>query len=231
MQKFLNKNLYLRIISAIFLLILVPVKVSANSDGYKVRQWKEDTYAGMFTIHTEYSNGTKQEAMYMKCTLCLGIGKCRTCVGNGLCNWCGGRGMYFWPYSGWQPCQTCGGTGKCRVCHGKGKCICSDSEYPGYQIGGIILKDKDGNISNSVSLANNYGSSESRSNASSGNGRSSSTCSSCGGTGVDNTYLKYWGGRTSFIGHYNSAGNTCKYCRRSDEHYHSKCTKCNVPRY
>lgn len=65
----------------------------------------------------------------------------------------------------------------------------------------------------------------------SGSENSNSTCSKCNGTGVDPTYLQYWGGVASFLGHYNSNGNKCPYCGKYSQHYHSKCTKCNVPRY
>ena len=70
-------------------------------------------------------------------------------------------------------------------------------------------------------------------NSSGSKSRSSSrsTCSSCGGTGVDRAALSNWGGVSSYLGYYNSSGSRCPYCNRMDQHYHSKCTKCNVPRY
>ena len=56
-------------------------------------------------------------------------------------------------------------------------------------------------------------------------------CSKCGGTGVDPTYQRYWGGRQSWLGHYNSSGSRCPYCGKYDQHYHSRCSDCNVPSY
>lgn len=72
---------------------------------------------------------------------------------------------------------------------------------------------------------------DSRRGGGSGSNNRSSTCSKCNGTGVDPTYLQYWGGVTSFLGHYNSNGNKCPYCGKYSQHYHSKCTRCNVPKY
>lgn len=71
------------------------------------------------------------------------------------------------------------------------------------------------------------------SNSSSSPSRSErrASCSKCGGTGVDPNYLKYWGGRQSWLGHYNSSGSRCSYCGKYDEHYHSRCSDCNVPSY
>lgn len=58
-----------------------------------------------------------------------------------------------------------------------------------------------------------------------------STCSKCHGTGVDPNYLKYWGGRQSWLGYYNKSGNKCPHCGNYAEHYHSRCSDCNVPSY
>lgn len=72
---------------------------------------------------------------------------------------------------------------------------------------------------------------ESKRGSNSSSSNSSSTCSRCGGTGIDSSYLKYWGGLTSWLGYVNSNGYKCQYCGKYDQHYHSKCSNCNVPRY
>lgn len=70
-----------------------------------------------------------------------------------------------------------------------------------------------------------------RGGRSNGGNNNRSTCSICGDTGVDPSYLEYWGGRANWLGYYNQNGNKCPYCGRYSTHYHSKCSHCNVPRY
>lgn len=70
---------------------------------------------------------------------------------------------------------------------------------------------------------------DSKRGGSSRDNRRNSICSKCGGTGIDPAYLQYWSGRASWLGHYNSSGNKCPYCGYSSQHYHSKCSRCNVP--
>ncbi|MDE6535564.1 MAG: hypothetical protein K2K82_06085 [Muribaculaceae bacterium] len=196
---------------------------SNNNENNVVRKWRENTYGGMFTIHTEYSNGSKQETMYMSCSLCHGIGKCGTCLGNGVCNWCGGRGMYYWSYSGWQRCGICSGTGRCSVCKGSGKCTCSNTEYPGYQIGGIIFKDNQDNVVNSANLVNN-GNLGNNSGSSSGQS-SDRTCPGCHGTGKDGDEIVY---RTDYTG--KQADEYCSQCGKwASPHSHRQkmCRVCN----
>lgn len=55
-------------------------------------------------------------------------------------------------------------------------------------------------------------------------------CSSCGGTGVDPT-PNSGGSRTSWVAYYNTQGNRCPYCGRVTQHFHDRCSSCNVPRY
>lgn len=61
-----------------------------------------------------------------------------------------------------------------------------------------------------------------------GNNRESGTCRSCGGTGVSKT-PNTGGSRTSWVAYYNSAGNKCPYCGGYTNHFHDKCSSCNVP--
>lgn len=213
------------------LLLLLLLSASLTyGDTHVVHQWREENVGGIFSIYTQYSNGTTQQTIYNKCSICLGIGKCRQCGYSGRCNMCGGRGMRFWPYTGWQPCSMCSGSGRCMLCKGSGKCICSDDEYPGYQIGAIIIKDANGKITNSVS-ATSFGSEDRVKIDVTPSEPSKASCSSCGGTGIDRTDLKYWAGTVSFLGHYHKGGYPCRYCDKTYEHYHSKCTTCNVPRH
>lgn len=55
-------------------------------------------------------------------------------------------------------------------------------------------------------------------------------CSSCGGTGVSKT-PNTGGSRTSWVAYYNPKGNKCPHCGGYAEHFHDKCSRCNVPSY
>lgn len=80
--------------------------------------------------------------------------------------------------------------------------------------------------------ANNYSdawmSSNKRSNDR-GSKRSSGTCSSCGGTGVNKT-PNSGGSRTNWVAYYNQSGTKCTYCGSYSSHFHDRCARCNVPR-
>lgn len=60
--------------------------------------------------------------------------------------------------------------------------------------------------------------------------RGASTCSACGGTGVDPT-PNSGGSRVSWRAYYNPNGTRCPYCGGYTEHWHNKCLECNHPRY
>lgn len=71
----------------------------------------------------------------------------------------------------------------------------------------------------------------SSSSSGSNNRRSSGgACSNCGGTGVSPT-PNSGGSRSSWVAHYNSKGNRCQYCGSYTQHYHDKCSSCNIPRH
>lgn len=55
-------------------------------------------------------------------------------------------------------------------------------------------------------------------------------CRSCGGTGVSKT-PNSGGSRTNWVAYYNTSGNKCPYCDGYSEHFHDRCSSCNVPSY
>ena len=55
-------------------------------------------------------------------------------------------------------------------------------------------------------------------------------CRSCGGTGV-NSAPNPGGSHFTWVAHYNSDGEKCKYCGRYTSHFHDRCPSCNVPNY
>lgn len=55
-------------------------------------------------------------------------------------------------------------------------------------------------------------------------------CRSCNGTGVNKT-PNSGGSRSSWVAYYNSRGSECPYCGSYTDHYHDKCSSCNVPSY
>lgn len=57
-----------------------------------------------------------------------------------------------------------------------------------------------------------------------------SSCSACGGTRV-NPNPNYGGSLSSFVAYYNAQGNHCPYCGKYNDHFHDRCSSCNVPRY
>jgi len=77
-----------------------------------------------------------------------------------------------------------------------------------------------------ASAASRRGGSSYNSERDSNNG----TCRSCGGTGVCKT-PNSGGSLSSWVAHYNSRGNKCPYCGSYSQHFHDKCSSCNVPKY
>ena len=60
----------------------------------------------------------------------------------------------------------------------------------------------------------------------------SSTCTACGGTGV-NPHPEEgtsYSGSPSWAAHYNTRGTACSICGSYSSHFHSRCSSCNIPR-
>lgn len=170
-----------------------------------VRTYRENRGQNYYNEVTEYANGSKIVSSYGPCTLCGGSQLCNICYGSG--------GMVTAGYGTWIPCSVCGQTGRCSLCRKTG----------GYVLTGIHSYDANGKEIY-ISPVGGGGSSS----ISSGN-NSSGVCSSCGGTGVSKT-PNSGGSKASWVAYYNSAGSTCPYCSRVDQHYHDRCSRCNIPR-
>lgn len=80
--------------------------------------------------------------------------------------------------------------------------------------------------SNGVDFISLYESTQSSSNSSS-SGRSKN-CSTCNNTRVEPT-KNSGGSLTSWVAYYNPRGTKCRYCNSSTEHFHDRCSHCNVP--
>ena len=65
--------------------------------------------------------------------------------------------------------------------------------------------------------------------SSSGRDNDKGVCRSCGGTGVSKT-PNSGGSLNSWVAHYNSNGSRCPYCGGYTQHFHNRCSSCNVPR-
>ncbi|MDE7412494.1 MAG: hypothetical protein K2N05_01710 [Muribaculaceae bacterium] len=57
-----------------------------------------------------------------------------------------------------------------------------------------------------------------------------SSCSKCGGSGIDPSPSQIYG-TASWLAEYNSKGNKCRICGKYSEHYHVRCSSCNTPRH
>lgn len=76
-----------------------------------------------------------------------------------------------------------------------------------------------GGITFDYSWGDSNGSSSNRST------RGNSTCSFCGGSGVDRS-SNTGGSLTSWVKYYNNSGRKCPYCGGYTEHFHDKCPHC-----
>lgn len=195
------------------------------------RRWREDAGYGMFYDCQEINGGMVSKTLYGRCTACRGTASCGGCYGTAVCSICQGRGGIITAgYGNYIPCAACYQTGRCQICKGTGKCVCSNSDFPGYSPGSNTLYGADGRIISTNSFSSGGGSSSGSSSSSRSRSSSSSrgSCSKCGGTGVDPTP---GGGLSSWAAYYNREGNKCPYCGHYTSHMHDKCPSCNVPRY
>lgn len=85
-----------------------------------------------------------------------------------------------------------------------------------YQTEGIKYDFSDSNSTNS--------------NSSSNHKKSGSSCSECGGSGIDPRPVQCYG-YTSWLAEYNSEGNKCRICGKYSEHYHTRCSHCSTPNH
>jgi len=59
--------------------------------------------------------------------------------------------------------------------------------------------------------------------------KSNSSCSQCGGTGINPFHYEGYAGRASWLAAFNPSGERCKVCGKYDTHYHERCSSCNNP--
>ena len=206
-------------------IMTLPTTPTTYQDGEKI--WRKDAGYGMIYVCKE-KNGIRNETLYGLCKMCRGTKICSTCQGSRLCNFCQGKGgIVTSGYGQYLPCTACNRTGSCSLCQGTGRCSCTNYEYPGYNPGSTTLYDINGNIISTTSFtsgSSSSASSESRSSHSS----TKSPCSRCHGTGVDPSPSS-GGNLSAWVAHYNATGETCPYCNRVTEHWHTRCSTCNVP--
>lgn len=206
---------------------------NSNRNSNSGRRWREDAGYGMFYDCQEMAGGAVSKTLYGICTGCRGTSSCAGCYGTKICSICQGRGGIITSgYGNYIPCAACYQTGMCQICKGTGKCVCANSEFPGYTPGSNTLYGADGRIISTNSFRSGGGSSSGSSSSSRSRSSSSSrgSCSRCGGTGVDPTPGS-GGGLSSWVAYHNSDGVRCPYCGRYNSHMHDKCSSCNVPRY
>lgn len=206
---------------------------NSNRNNNSGRRWREDAGYGMFYDCQEMNGGMVSKTLYGRCTACRGTASCGGCYGTAVCSICQGKGgIVTAGYGNYIPCAACYQTGRCQICKGTGKCVCSNSDFPGYSPGSNTLYGADGRIISTNSFRSGGGSSSGSSSSSRSRSSSSSrgSCSRCGGTGIDPTPGS-GGGLSSWVAYYNSEGTKCPYCGRYTSHMHDKCSSCNVPRY
>ena len=231
-RQFLNDNTYLSFVgTSQGENISNNNNANSNGSGYTGRRWREDAGWGMFYDCRELNGGAVSKTLYGRCIACRGSALCGSCYGNGICNICNGNGGIITSgYGNYLACTACYQTGKCNLCKGTGKCVCSNYEFPGYTPGSNALYSADGTIISTTSYRSGGGStSRSSSSSSSSSGSSRSSCSRCGGTGVDPS-IRASGGLSAWIAYHNSQGTKCPYCGAYSSHGHDKCSSCNVPR-
>lgn len=84
-------------------------------------------------------------------------------------------------------------------------------------------------ISPDITSSSSFGS---ISNGSGTKSQGSSTCTTCGGTGIDPHRQEgtSYSGAAGWCAHYNKQGSACSICGSYSAHFHSRCASCNVPR-
>lgn len=184
---------------------------AANSNGVTRTYRRNVTQYGYEDV-TEYANGNKIVAVYGACQSCFGTQTCQLCYGQG--------GIITAGYGNYIACVHCGQTGKCPQCRALG----------GYTLHGSHLYGPDGREIYVGSVGVSSSSSSSPSSSSSRGTSSAGVCSRCHGTGV-NPSRNSGGSLQSWVAYYNPSGTQCRYCGGYSEHYHDKCSSCNVPRY
>ncbi len=209
-----------RIVFTIACLLTLITSISAQSS----QTWREELGYGMFAINKGNPNGMRIRTIYRPCAACRGTTLCGNCFGMKMCTICMGAGAIV-TYSSYIPCVACGYTGRCGVCHGSGKCVCSNSEYPGYMPGSTTTYGPNGEI---IGTDGSHGGSSS-SSSSPRSSSSKGSCYKCHGTGVDPA-SNSGGSLSSWVAYYNNSGNECPYCSSYTSHYHDRCSNCNVPR-
>lgn len=185
--------------------------------------WREDIGIHSFAINKE-TNGTRVRTTYTRCSLCQGTALCPNCAGTKRCALCYGRGFTYLGFGDCMPCVMCGQTGVCSTCNKTGKCACSSgSEYPGFIVSVTTVFNKDGVPINNISL---FSPSSPSKESTSNSHNNSTTCKSCGGTGVSKSPVH---GLASWAAYYNSSGTRCPHCGSYESHMHDRCASCNVP--
>ncbi len=201
---------------------------SRNQGSNIVKTWTS-TAGNMTTEYTRYADGSLRSHTKTQCIICHGSGVCGICGGNGYT-------VSRYGYLAGQP-QTCGyclGKGKCRACSGKGisETVMFTDKYGNtngisnggeYVVNGLVY-NRDGQVVGGTSGRRD----RDRDNSRNSRNTQRETCTRCHGTGIDPNQSS-GGDLSSWVARYNSPGNICDICGRSNKHWHTKCPRCNVP--
>ncbi|MDE7387113.1 MAG: hypothetical protein K2N28_08270 [Muribaculaceae bacterium] len=202
-----------------------------RNNNYNItNKWIENSTQYGFVEVFLYSNGIKKSHFYGRCPNCLGSSKCGMCHGTGICSFCSGQGGRYLREAGyWNPCDLCKSTGRCLHCAGNnGNCtLCNGNlghDHPGYVCNVVQTIFPDGK---SISEKIGY---QWRSDhwVDTHEAQRRSSCSKCGGTGVD-PQPSSSGPNHEWIAEYIEIGEKCPYCNCVGAHWHSRCPNCNVP--
>lgn len=189
------------------------VQVQARVDGKFIGQSEYESFTATGASASSGNNnaaGNNANVQKINCFVCHGSGTCQICGGLGYT-----VSRYGYLKGQQVSCGYCTASGRCPACHGKGYTV---SQYI------------NGNLYIDGQLAPPAGSGSSSSSGRDRNSGSSSACRSCGGTGVSKT-PNSGGSRSSWVAYYNPAGTHCPYCGGYTEHYHDRCSSCNIPSY
>lgn len=138
--------------------------------------------------------------------------RCPSCNGSVVCNICSGTGNGYIHIGRYMPCPACGATGQCSYCHGQGVIRSTKTWQPGEAEAYLKARREV----------------ESQSSGKRSSNTDMKICTKCGGTGVDPNQSS-GGNMSSWVAHYNPSGTVCPYCRKTNEHWHTRCPRCNVP--
>ena len=197
-----RKNILFAILGIISIFLVVNI-VKQHSNGEAKSRHESSRSSQKKKKH----NNSEPRAEVLECVICHTDGRCRICGGLGYT-----VPMYGYSKGMRVSCDPCLGSGQCKYCHGKGYMFAQFTRE-GVYVDGVLYTPSEAREDREERIRERKG---------------DGFCSKCGNTGIDPNPSS-GGDLRKWVAIYHNSDSRCVYCNKFEEHWHTRCPRCNIP--